>query len=355
MILILIIVLGGSSITLIADRAKTAPVYGVHDIILQQEAAMRYLLQGRNPYRETYFGTPVESFHYDELGQPAVNPALFHFVMPPWYLLFPFIFYFISLPILGFFDGRMALLSCLVGLLAVIYRWLKNKDLARLAIIMTALSPATVNYFLEGRSDLFALFWLMWSLYLLEKKQLIWSGIILGLACMSKQTIWFILPFYGFYLWVKAKRSITELFKALVPVGLVVGLLALPFLIWNFKAFADSVVFYLSGKAANSYPVSGYGWGMVLYQWGIIKDLHSYYPFVVWQAMISIPILILLIMRLHRKPLMSGLLISYSLFLLVFWYFSRYFNNSHIAYISSIFMLGVVKLVDEQTLSTEGQ
>lgn len=64
----LVITVGGPAVTAMVDRAKTAPVLGVHDIILQQEAAMRYLLVGKNPYKESYFGTPVESFNYDEPG-----------------------------------------------------------------------------------------------------------------------------------------------------------------------------------------------------------------------------------------------------------------------------------------------
>src|SRR3989344_2894776 len=110
---IIIIVLGATMMTAIVDRSKTAPIYGVHDIILQQEAAMRYILEGKNPYKETYFNTPLAAWHYAELGKEVVNPALYHFVMPPWYLLFPFPFYFVSTPLFGFFDGRMPLLFCL--------------------------------------------------------------------------------------------------------------------------------------------------------------------------------------------------------------------------------------------------
>ena len=55
----LAIALGGVLWTSIVDRARTAPALGVHDIILQQEAAMRFLLVGKNPYKETYFGTQV--------------------------------------------------------------------------------------------------------------------------------------------------------------------------------------------------------------------------------------------------------------------------------------------------------
>src|SRR5689334_2301059 len=45
---VLAIVVGGTTFTAIVDRGKTAPVYGVHDIIVQQEAAMRFLLEGKN-------------------------------------------------------------------------------------------------------------------------------------------------------------------------------------------------------------------------------------------------------------------------------------------------------------------
>lgn len=338
------IVLGGTTVTSIVDRSKTAPVYGVHDIILQQEAAMRYLLEGKNPYKETYFGTPVEEFNYDEPGNTkAVNPALYHFVMPPWYLLFPLGIYFFSIPIFGYFDGRMALLVAMVGLLVILWRWFKSRPLASLAVTLIALSPATVTYFIEGRSDVFALFWLVWSLYLLEKKRFFWSAIIFGLAIMSKQTIWFALPFFAMYVY----RIGGKKFKYIV-VSLLVALgISGPFLLWDAKAFFDSTVGYLSGTGPYGYPVSGYGLGMVLNQLGIIKNIHAYYPFIIWQIVLGIPVLILTLRWLARKPMMSKVFIGYALTLSVFWYFSRYFNNSHLGYLSSVFILGALKDRDE--------
>lgn len=334
---ILVIVVGGTTWTAIVDRVKTAPVYGVHDIILQQEAAMRYLLQGKNPYKETYFGTPVEQFNYDESGNTeAVNPALYHFVMPPWYLFFPFFTYLISMPIFGFFDGRMVLLVALFGILLILHKWFKNKALGYLAITLTAISPSVVNYFIEGRSDVFALFWFIWSLYLLEKKKFFLSSIIFGLALMSKQTIWLALPFY--FLMIKPKFWIVSL-----AVGFV---LTIPFLLWDLRAFFDSIVGFLSGSSSNSYPIGGYGFGMVLHQAGIIKNLHAYFPFIVFQLLFAVPILVLSIRWLLKKPSVSRLLLGYAITLTVFWYFSRYFNNSHLGYISGVFILGALKEQD---------
>ena len=82
--IVLAIVVGGTMWTAMVDRSRTAPVFNVHDVLLQQESAMRYLLEGKNPYAEDYFGTPMEEFNYDEPGNTeAINPALYHFLMPP--------------------------------------------------------------------------------------------------------------------------------------------------------------------------------------------------------------------------------------------------------------------------------
>ncbi len=346
--LTIFIVVGGSSVTAIVDRSKTAPVYGVHDIILQQEAAMRFLLEGKNPYKETYFRTPLAQWHYAELGKDTVNPALYHFVMPPWYLLFPFPFYFVSTPLFGFFDGRMPLLFCLFGLFVVLYRWFKDKNLASVAIVLTALSPAVIDYFIEGRSDMFALFWFIWSLYLLGKKKLILSSIIFGLAILSKQTIWFALPFYFVYAWFSMKRPKKIIIYLVIPFLITVTVFTAPFLIWNARAFLDSVVFYLSGNSANSYPISGYGLGMLLYELGIIKNIHAYYPFILWQLVLGLPALGVGLWWLMKKPTLSRFLISYGAMLMIIWYVSRYFNNSHLGYLSSIFVLGILKDWDEK-------
>lgn len=341
---VVIIVLCGVSVTAMADRARVAPVYGVHDIILQQEAAMRYLIVGKNPYKETYFGTPVESFNYDEPeNTEAENPALYHFVMPPWYLMFPFSFYYTVRPLVGFFDGRFASLFCMVGLLGILWLWYKPRKVARIAIVLTAFSPAIFDYFLEGRSDVFALFWLTGALYLLDRAKFIWSGMFLALAFLSKQTTWFVLPFYAAYFLSMQKKSSQQLVKALGVFVLTCAVLCMPFLIWDSQAFIDSVVFYVSGNAQNSYPVSGYGLSMLLREFGFITDIHAYYPFIFWQALFGLPAGWLLWRWIRSAPSMSRVFISYGIFLTIIWYCSRYFNNSHVGFISMVFVLGLLK------------
>lgn len=323
---------GGPLLTAIVDRSRVAPVFGVHDIILQLEAAMRFLIEGKNPYAVTYFGTHMEAWHYAELGKDAVNPALYHFVMPPWYLLFPFFFY-PFLWIFGFFDGRLPLLFTFFGTLVILAFWIKDYQKKILALIITAFHPVMFDYLLEGRSDYFAFFWLLLALFLYDRKKHVWAAAVFALALLSKQTIWLSLPFVLLY--ARTKRLLV-MSAFLGTVALVLG----PFLLWNAGAFWQSTVAFLQGTTPVSYPVAGYGWGMVLYQLGFIKDLHAYYPFIYWQLGAGVPVLLFLIRWLQTKATAGRLLIAYSVFLFVFWYFSRYFHNSHLGYISLVLGVG---------------
>lgn len=334
--LIVVLVIGSASYSAILVRHRTAPVYQVHDIILQQEAAIRFLLQGRNPYAVTYFNTPLESWHYSDT---EVNPALFHFVMMPWYLLFALPFYFLSLPLFGFFDARFPLIFLFAVLLILAWRLLKKDfEQRRLFLTLLAFNPATLGYFLEGRSDVFAFTFLFLSWYWLTAERYALASVPLALALATKQSIWPILPLYLAFVWLKARKNWRETVKLVLPLFLTFGIVVLPFFFWQPRAFLESTVFYLNGSAEHSYPVAGYGWGMVLHQWGFIKDLHNYYPFWLWQAIFGLPLLVVLIRWLVKKPSVDKLIVAYGFLTMAFWYFSRYFNNSHLGYLSMVFI-----------------
>lgn len=347
---VIVIALVGAMWTSIADRGKIAPGqnFQTHDIILQLESAIRYVTRGKNPYKETYFGTPMESWHYSEDGKDAVNPALYHFVMPPGYLLSAYPFYFVSMRTLGYFDGRMPLLAALVGLLFILFVWMKDKSIARLAIILTAFNPATVDYLIEGRSDFQVLFWFILTLFLLDKKHIFWSAITFAFALMTKQTVWFAFPVLFGYIWVNYQKNRV---KQIITFSLISGFVSfgfmLPFLLWDWRAFIDSVVFYLSGNSVHSYPISGYGLGMLLMGWGVIRNIHDTYPFAVWQALLGIPAIAAGIWWITKSKNMSTVIIVHAATLFVVWYISRYFNNSHVGYLATLFSLGVLKYWDE--------
>ncbi len=330
----IIVVLGSAFASAIMVRHQVAPVYMIHDIILQQESALRFLLDGINPYAVTYFGTPLEQWNY---SPTEVNPALYHFVMQPFYLLFALPFYFISNHTIGYFDGRIPLLFLFFSLLVLSSALIKEEERKRLFLVLLAFNPAVLPYTLEGRSDLFMYPFLFLGFFLLYKKRYVWAGIPIALAFAVKQSAWLIFPFYVAYLFFNTK-SIKATVLSLLPFALVFGAIVLPFFLWDQNAFIDSTVRYLSGDTKHSYPISGYGLGRLLHEIHVIRDLKGQYPFLYWQAAAGLPLLIGLLYYLKKRPSVSRLILVYAIFSFVYWYVSRYFNNSHLSYISMVFI-----------------
>lgn len=330
----IVVVIGSAFSSAIIVRHQVAPVYMIHDIILQQESAIRFLLDGVNPYATTYFGTPLEQWNY---SSTETNPALYHFVMQPLYVIFSLPFYFVSNHTIGYFDGRIPLLFLFLSTLLMGSLLIKEKLQKSLFLILMAFNPAMLSYTLEGRSDMFMFAFLFGGLALLYKHKFSLSAILMGLAFATKQSAWPILPFYIAYIFFSTK----SIFKTLKHVGILGATflcITLPFFMWDQKAFLDSTIFYLSGNTPHSYPISGYGFGKVLQSLGVIKDAAVYYPFHIWQLLIGIPIIFGFIRYIQRKTTVNRLLLAYGVFLFVFWYFSRYFNNSHLGYLSVVFI-----------------
>ncbi len=332
--LVIFATLGAGFYSAIVVRHKVSPLYNIHDIVLQQEAAIRFFLDGKNPYSTTYFGTLLEQFHYSD---KETNPALYHFVMEPFYLLFAIPFYYVSVHTFGFFDGRMPLFLLFLSTLILAAFLVKDKEKRLLFIAIFSFNPAMLAYTIEGRSDMFMFGFLFPALFLLYRKKYSWAGFFMGLAFAVKQSVWPIIPFYFAYIYFKEK-SLIKTFKNLFSFAAVLIAIVTPFFFWDKKAFIDSTILYLSGSTPNSYPISGYGFGSLMHQLGFIKDVNSYYPFIIWQAAISVPILFAMYKVFKKNPTIKTLITFYGIYLFVFWYFSRYFNNSHLGFLSVVFI-----------------
>lgn len=327
-------IIGSAFYSAIVVRHQTHPIYMIHDMPLQQEIAIRFLLDGKNPYAVSYFGTFLEQWYYSDT---EVNPALYHFVLLPFYILFAMPFYAFSNVFFGFFDARMPLLFLFFALLFFASILVKDQEKKRLFLVLLSFNPAMVGYTLEGRSDIFMYAFLFLGFFLLHKNKFMLSSIAVGLAFITKQSVWPIFPFYIAYLYYK-KKNVKDVVKIFLPFTFVIIIVVGPFLLWDAKAFIESTISYLSGNSPNSYPVSGYGLGKLLSEFGIIKDSKAYYPFFIWQILFGLPALFFLVKYLKAKPSVYRLILSYGIFLFVFWYLSRYFNNSHLGYLSLVFI-----------------
>lgn len=327
---LIVSIISGAFLSEIILRHESLPIFRIHDIVLQQEASIRYLLVGKNPYVENYFNTPLEQWNYSPTEK---NPALYHYVMQPFYTLFAMPFSFVSGRLIGYFDGRIPLLFLFFSILIFAHHLVKDGERKRSFLLLIAFNPAMLSYTIEGRSDFFMLGFLFPALFFLFKSRIFLSSVFLALAFAVKQSVWPILPFYIGYLWFKEKDS-QKLLKTIGVFAGTFGIIVLPFFFWDPKAFIDSTILYLSGNTEHAYPISGYGFGMLLNQFGIIKNTKDNFPFIIFQILICAPLLFYLINYLRKKNSVKTLILVYTIFLSIFWYFSRYFNNSHIAYIS---------------------
>src|SRR3989344_7662118 len=289
--LMIIFTIGATVFSEIIVRHESSPIYNVHDILVQQEAAIRFLLDGKNPYRETYHNTPLSDWHYSDKEE---NPALYHFVMQPFYLIFSLPFYPLFGRTIGYFDGRFPLLFLFFLSLAVAFRIIKDGEKRRSFVFLLAFNPLMIYYTLEGRSDFFMFGFLISGFYLLHKNKTLLSAVLIAFAFAVKQSVWPLFPLYITYLWFKNKNK-KDLIKPLSVFAMTFGTIVLPFFLWDPKAFLDSTVFYLSGNALHSYPISGYGFGMLLNEFGFINDLKGNFPFIIPQIIVAMPTLALLI------------------------------------------------------------
>jgi hypothetical protein len=254
--------------------------------------------------------------------------------------------------IFGFFDARVPLFILFLVMLSISQKIPKLPNMKRLFLILLAFNPATLGYFIEGRDDIFMYAFLLIGLFFLYRNRFGWSSVFTAFAFVIKQSAWPIFPFYFLYIFI-IEKNINKVLKTLILFSIIVSIVVLPFFFWNQKAFIDSTVLYLSGNTFHSYPIAGYGFGALLHQIGVIKDTHSYYPFWIWQIIVCLPLLIYLLLWEKSHTTVETVILTYGLFLFVFWYFSRYFNNSHVGFLSMVFITAYFFQKEEQTNKTD--
>jgi len=225
--------IGAGFLSAIIVRHRVAPTYMIHDIVLQQEASIRFFLDGKNPYNTSYFGTQLESWHYSDT---EINPALYYFVMEPFYLLFTLPFYYGIVHTFGFFDGRIPLFFLFFTTLIFASKLVVENEKKLLFVILLAFNPAMLAYTLEGRSDMFVFAFLFVGLYFLYRKKYLFSAVLLALSFAIKQSVWPLFPLYLFYLYFKT-RSLKKTATILIPFFVTFISIVAPFFIWNQKAF----------------------------------------------------------------------------------------------------------------------
>lgn len=322
----------------ISDRAS-GKSWIMHDNALQIEAAAEFLIEGKNPYVENYYETPMK--RWDKIvtshGEVSDNYALIHCVKLPWHILSAVPFKLFFEKTINFYDQRMLYVFLYIFSLFLVYSLPSNYSDKRFFLVFYGLNPLFALQVVIGVGDVFVLTWVLLFIYLLKADKIMWAGFVLGVACASKHSAWFLVPFYILHLWLRYKELRTTILHSW-PISIVPLALFTPFIIWDPVAFWQDIYQYPAGTLSTSYPINGFGFSMFLYSRGFIETIHSPYAAWMFQLPIGIGLFFYLYQWQKQRNTVSQMVLNSALFLFVFWFFSRFFNLNYLGYLLIIFM-----------------
>jgi len=320
----------------IARRHQTAPYRFIHDGAIQTEEASTFFLAGKDPYAESYAATPMAQSDF-AIFEVTVNPALEHNPYLPLTFILPIPFYVFAQYTLGWFDLRFVHLALFLALWLLLPRLTRDDDRKLGLLIAFGLNPLFVWFFVEGRNDIVVLFWFVLAVWALQRNRVSLSALAFGLALTVKQTAWLVLPFYLLCLWfgpLEGKWT-RQTWRALVALCLPIGLLILPFAIWDWRAFVDDAVLFQS----TQYPIWGYGISEWLIALGALASRTAELPFWILQLAIGLPLLVVLARAQMRNHSIKVMLWAASGWSFAIAFLSRAFLDNHIGFIVSLAVL----------------
>lgn len=341
---IIAILVVGNTLWVVSMRHFTDPAQFAHDGgVLMPESAMDFIAQGKNPYIESYRGTPMEKAFPN-------GPGLTHYPYLPWTFLASIPLRALANDMWGWWDERFMYLLGFAFIVGVAPLLCRSRREGLILTAMLGLNPVMANDLVYGMNDYFILFWIVLSIFLLRARLTVASLFALGLACASKPTAWFLLPFYFLYLYGlhhDQKLSLPAFARWIGwsaarawPVLLVLALIVGPFAVWSWHDLYDDVWLYNLGNTTDTVPVKGWGFSNLILLWGLLKDKYAYFSFFPIQALFGLPLFAWMLWRQWRQNTLNVALTNYALFLLVFLFFSRYINYNYIGYILAFFGLG---------------
>lgn len=329
----------GPQASAIYYRHMSKPFNYITDSAVQTEEAMKMILNGKDPYVENYFKTPLEP-----MGPKS--PALRHYVYLPLTFLLPLPFYLIIKGVTGWFDLRIVYMLFYILLIYSLTKLTANRVWQRCLIIVFALNPDVVYYFVYGTNDIVATTCLVISIVFLVKKRYLWSALLFSAALLTKQFIVLFLPFYILHLYSQGPSLIrdkngkfTPLVKACAVILGMVILFALPFALWNFNAFVDDIIRYPYGTSATSWNIAGWGLSKALLDTGFIKDQNDYYPALPFYLFILLPLMAAMFWKQLKQNDIRIMLLAGAITIFVFVTFSRFTHNNYFYYATSLLFL----------------
>jgi hypothetical protein len=336
-------------------RAWTGPHTWCHDSVVQFEEAIRMVRAKRNPYKEDFTDTSLAQWHDWEK-----NPALHHFVYPPMLL-------YLSVPVeavsravlwkmpdrvekLGarFYDQRLVVLPFFLGLLGVVWHYLKEHPHRVGLTSLTALNPWLAPFVVEGRNDVAMLFWVAAAWVAYETTQGRYGHLLLGLAIATKTLLLPMVPFVAY----AHRRD----WKICVPLLLApLFFTSLPYLAADPGSFLDDV--FLAPAGLGKHPFEIRGWGGLGFA-NLVLALHwvtspdSYFPFSIFQGAAFAACLFFGVRSLRRDGSPANVFRWSALGIFAVLFFGRFIHDNYIGALLSIAVMSQTARETPQSASS---
>jgi hypothetical protein len=331
----------------IMARHAAHPWNYVHDISMQVEEAMRFLLAGKDFYAQTYVHTPMVHWY----ASPAMSAALYHTDRTPFGIVGSLPVYLLAQATIGWYDQRFVYLPCLIACIALVLRLRCPLQWRLTALVAVFLNPFFVPGLIYGEDDVLVLLLLLLCLRAVNAEKYRQASLWIGLACATKHTALLMLPVYAVLLLVRHRgvsrpgSTLRDVLREFWPAILVPALICMPFVVWDARAFIDGNVGFLAGTVPHSYPIRGigsYGFSAVVLISGLVRSAQSYFPFTPFEAIAALPVLAIAIVRLRRNPSARELQTAYALLVFVAFFFSRFFQDNGLGFTLSTLLLAAL-------------
>jgi hypothetical protein len=138
-----------------------------------------------------------------------------------------------------------------------------------------------------------------------------------------------------------AKSLWRQTWPLLAVMVLVVG----PWFVWSPEAMVDDVWRWSTGTAEQTYQIRGWGLSNFILAFRLVPDRLAYWPFWITEAIVAVPLLLLLLWRQSRRNTMGMMLYGYFGLLFAFSYASRFLNENYVGYLATFLTLAII--VDE--------
>jgi hypothetical protein len=345
---------------LILLREQSGPASYTHDGgVIQTEATIDFFLSGQNPYIEDYTETPMAEWGFDEY-----RTALYHYPYLPWTFVSSAPFYLLG-NWLGFYDQRLVYLLLMAVALALLPRLVADPRAKLGLVALVGLNPLMGLDVIFGQNDSYVLGWILLALIAWHEGEArqakgagnagryrILASLLYGLACATKPTAWFFAPFFGLLMvrsltpahpgWLGLLRVIPAILRQALPALAAFTLLLGPYLLWDWYALYEDVWRWSSGQGETGYQIWGWGASNFVLALGWVESRFDLWPFWLPQMLLSLPVLLWLIRRQQGANRLGLACWHYGLFLLTFFYASRFLNENYLGYILAFLAVGFV-------------